>query len=168
MKFLTKFSKEKIDKNKDKEFDLAHIKRVNHLLRSTMIHSSILFWIMAFGIKSPLIASFLVYVDCFFGYSMVYTLDSIKKFYQVYHHTHILSKYKLGGKLGLRDSYVRFFLLEISFVSSGGRPHALSLCFYHDYHLRPKQGGEQRAEYFCFRILIFFPLCLTSCKQSSI
>lgn len=53
-----------------------------------------------------------------------------------------------------------FFLLEISFVSSGGKPHALSLCFYHDYHLRQKQGGEQRAEYFCFSHsdLFFLPV----------
>lgn len=94
MRLLTKFSEEKIDKNKDKDFDLAHI---NYLLRSTMIYNSILFWTMTFEIQSPLIAAFLAYVDCFFGYSMVYTLDSIKKFYQVYHHTHILSKYNPGG-----------------------------------------------------------------------
>lgn len=122
--------------------DLAHIKGVNYLLRSTMIYSSILFWTMAFGIKSPLIASFLVYVDCFFGYSMVYTLDSIKKFY---HHTHILSKYNPGGNQGLRDSYVGFSLLEISFISSGGRPNALSLCFYHDYHLCQKQAYTHKS-----------------------
>ena len=54
-----------------------------------------------------------------------------------------------GGDLGLRDSPVGFPLLEISFVSSGSRPKALSLCLYHDYRLRQKQGGEQRAEYFC-------------------
>ena len=55
---------------------------------------------------------------------------------------------KVQGDLGLRDSCVGFPLLEISFVSSGTRPNALSLCLYHDYRLRQKQGREQRAEYF--------------------
>ena len=26
----------------------------------------------------------------------------------------------------------------------------MTLCLHHDYRLRQKQGGEQRAEYFCF------------------
>lgn len=55
-----------------------------------------------------------------------------------------------GGDLGLRDPCVGFSLLEISFVSSGSRLNAfISLCLYHDYRLRQKQGGDQRAdEYF--------------------
>lgn len=58
---------------------------------------------------------------------------------------------RIGVKMqpgGVRDSCVGFPLLEISFVSLGNRPNALSLCLYHNYHLWQKQGGEQKAEYF--------------------
>ena len=61
----------------------------------------------------------------------------------------VLSRMKSIGDLGVRDSCVRFPLIEISFVLSGSRPNALNVCLYHDYRLRQKQGGEQRAEYFC-------------------
>ena len=44
---------------------------------------------MASGVQTPLIAALLAYIDRLFGYSMVYTLDSIKKSYQVYHNTRI-------------------------------------------------------------------------------
>lgn len=89
MKLSTKFSEGKTDEDEDEDFDSVDIKGVNHLLRSFMIYSSILFWTVPLGIQSPLTAAFLAYVDWLFGYLMVYTLDSIKKFYQVYHNTRI-------------------------------------------------------------------------------
>ncbi len=89
MKLSTKFSEGKTDKDEDKDFDSADIKGVNHLLRCFTIYSSILFRAVPPGIQTPLIAALLVYIDRLFGYSMVYTLDPIKKFHQVYHNTRI-------------------------------------------------------------------------------
>ncbi len=89
MKLSIEFSKGKTDKDEDENEESADIKGVNHLLRCFSIYSSILFRTMLPGIQTPLIASLLAYIDRLFGYSMVYTLDSIKKFHQVYHNTHI-------------------------------------------------------------------------------
>ena len=89
MKLSIEFSKGKTDKDEDENEESADIKGVNHLLRCFSIYSSILFWTMLPGIQTPLIASLLAYIDRLFGYSMVYTLDSIKKFHQVYHNTRI-------------------------------------------------------------------------------
>ena len=86
---------------------------------------------------------------------------------QTLHLRTTLSRCNPGGEPGLRDSCVGFPLFEISFVSSESRPNALSLCLYHDYRLRQKQGGEQRAGYFSSWVFFaswsfFFP-CPTSC-----
>ncbi len=40
-------------------------------------------------VQTPLIASLLAYIGRLFGYSVVYTLNSIKKFHQVYHNMRI-------------------------------------------------------------------------------
>ena len=54
-----------------------------------------------------------------------------------------------AGGPGSARFVCRISFVRDSFVSSGSRPNALSLCLYHDYRLRQKQSGEQRAEYFC-------------------
>lgn len=89
MKLSTEFSEGKADKDEDEDFDSADIKGVNHLLRCFTIYSSILFRTVPPGVQTPLIAALLAYIDRLFGYSMVYTLDSIKKFHLVYYNTRI-------------------------------------------------------------------------------
>lgn len=89
MKLSTEFSEGKTDENGDEDFDSADIKEVNHLLRCFTIYSSILFRTVPPGVQSPLIAALLAYIDRFFGYAIVYTLDSVKEFHQVYHNTRI-------------------------------------------------------------------------------
>ena len=42
-------------------------------------------------------------------------------------------------------SFVRDFLV----IYIGKQATSGSLCLYHDHRLRQKQGGEQRAGYFC-------------------
>lgn len=48
----------------------------------------------------------------------------------------------------LQDLDIGFPLWEISFVSLGHKPNALFLYLYHDYRLRQKKDGKQRAEHF--------------------
>ncbi len=89
MKLSTEFSKGKTDKDENEAFDSAYIKEVSYLLRYFTIYSSLLFRTLPPGVQTPLIAALLAYIDRLFGYSMVYTLDPIKKFHQVYHNRRI-------------------------------------------------------------------------------
>ena len=89
MKLSTEFSEDKADKDEDENFDSADIKGVNYPLRCFTIYSSILFRTVPPGVQTPLIVALLAYIDRLFGYSIVYTLDSIKKFHLVYHNTRI-------------------------------------------------------------------------------
>lgn len=91
MKLWAEFS-ERPSKDEAMEFHSADINEVNHLLCCLTIYSCILFWIATFGLQMSLIAALLKYIGWLFGYLIVYTLNLIKEFYQVYCNIHIYTR----------------------------------------------------------------------------
>lgn len=79
MKLSTEFSKGKTNR--------TDIRGVNHLFQCFTIYCSILYRTVPLAVQTPLISALLRYIDRLFGYSMIYTFESVKTFNFTYHNT---------------------------------------------------------------------------------